>query len=381
MTPGEVLETAYSAASDLEASPAVLLAEQREWIEAIAAKAESQKGVLAATLTSLVKKVVTPEQDVRLHKVEMPGGYSGRSFDTQHVTSFLHEKMPRLAMKSGSGWLTRSIEQNHAFSLDFTGKIQDRIVKNAFLQILNDVEANNADASAYLAEIFALLLRQTKAAQIIIAPNPDAGHLTIATVVKALRTHFFAKYQGSGASRLPVLAVYAIYAVSMKDEEYADKILMPLKSHTTSDTKSSSVGDVEITDAQENFYEAVEVKHNIAITPTLVEDAFVKFQHLSLDRYYLLTTASPNCTDETTIEELTTQIRNAHGCEVIVNGVLPTIQYYLRRGKRTAAFVQAYTTAMQEDFVANTDLKETHLRRWNEILTELNAENSGADNA
>ena len=380
MTPREVLETAYSAASDVEAVPVVLSAQQHEWVESIAAKAESQKAVLAATLTSLVKKIVTPEQDIRLHKVEMPGGYSGRSFDTQNVTSFLHEKMPRLAMKSGSGWLTRSIEQNHAFGLDFTGKIQDKVVKNAFLQVLNDLEANKADALAYLTELFALLLRQTKAAQIIIAPNPDAGQITIAAVVKALHSHFFAKYQGSGASRLPVLAVHSIYAVSMKDEEYADKVLLPLKSHTTSDLKSSSVGDVEIADAQENFYEAVEVKHNIAITPTLVEDAFAKFQQLPLERYYLLTTANPNSRDEGKIEELTGRIRSTHGCEVIVNGVLPTIKYYLRRGKRTAAFVAAYTQALQDDFAANTDLKQTHLECWNEILTELNANNK-ADNA
>jgi len=113
------------AALNTDAHLAELSPEQGEWVEIIVTKAESQKAVLAATLTSLVKKVVTPEQDIRLHKVEMPGGYSGRSFDTQYVTTFLHEKMPRLAMKSGSGWLTRSIEQNHAFGLDFTGKIQD----------------------------------------------------------------------------------------------------------------------------------------------------------------------------------------------------------------------------------------------------------------
>jgi DNA (cytosine-5)-methyltransferase 1 len=153
---------------------------------------------------------------------------------------------------------------------------------------------------------------------------------------------------------------------------------LPLKSHTTSDTKSSSLGDVEITDVQDNFFEAIEIKHDISITPTLVEDAYAKFQQLPLERYYLLTTASPNSVEEQTIEKLISQIRREHGCEVIVNGVLPTIQYYLRRGKRTAAFLEAYTTVMQEDFAANTDLKETHLRRWNEILTELNAENDNA---
>ena len=358
-----------------------LTSQQREWAEAIVKKAESQKGVLAATLTSLVKKSVTPEQDIRLHKVEMPGGYSGRSFDTQYVTKFLHDKMPRLAMKSGSGWLTRSIEQNHAFGLDFTGKIQDKVVKNAFLRIINDVEKNQADPKLYLQEVFTLLLKHAQAANIVFAPTPNAGQVTIQSVIKALRQHFFAKYVGVGASRLPVLAIYSIYAVFMKDEEYADKRLLPLKSHTTSDTKSSRLGDVEIVDAKDDFFEAVEVKHNISITPTMVDDALTKFQQLPLERYYLVTTASPNCVEEQTIEGLVSQIRREHGCEVIVNGVLPTIQYYLRRGKRTAAFLETYTTAMQEDFAANTDLKETHLRRWNEILAKLNAENDKDSNA
>lgn len=375
MTPREVLETAYAEAAS-DALPVELSSQQREWAEAIVEKAESQKAVLAATLTSLVKKSVTPEQDIRLHKVEMPGGYSGRSFDTQYITKFLHEKMPRLAMKSGSGWLTRSIEQNHAFGVDFPGKIQDKVVKNAFLQIINDVEENEADPKLYLQEVFALLLRHAQAANIVFAPTPNAGQVTIQNVIKALRQHFFAKYVGAGASRLPVLAIYSIYAVSMKDEEYADKRLLPLKSHTTSDTKSSSLGDVEIVDSHDNFFEAVEVKHNISITPTLVEDALTKFQQLPLERYYLLTTASPNSVEEQTIEGLVSQIRRQHGCEVIVNGVLPTIQYYLRRGKRTEAFLEAYTNAVQEDFAANTDLKETHLRRWNEILTELDTENA-----
>jgi DNA (cytosine-5)-methyltransferase 1 len=227
MTPRGVLETAYAEAFRADTPIIELSLQQREWAEAIVQKAESQKAVLAATLTSLVKKIVTPDQDIRLHKVEMPGGYSGRSFDTQHVTTFLHEKMPRLAMKSGSGWLTRSIEQNHAFGLNFTGKIQDEVVKNAFLQLLNEVEENNADASSYLREVFVLLLRHAQAADIVFAPTPNAGQVTIQSVIKALHQHFFTKYVGAGASRLPVLAIYSVYAVSMKDEEYADKRLLP----------------------------------------------------------------------------------------------------------------------------------------------------------
>ena len=374
-TPREVLETAYTTA--FAALPSGLTAQQQEWAQEIVTRAETQKAVLAAVLTSLVKKSVSPEQDVRLHKVEMPGGYSGRSFDTQFVTPFLHEKMPRLAMKSGSGWLTRSIEQNHPFSLDFPGKIQDKAIKSAFLQILNDVQVNQTSPKPYLEEIFALLIRHASAAQIVFAPTPDAGQLTIEAAIQALQEHFFAKYRGAGASRLPVLAIHSVYAVSMRDEEYADKHLLPLKSHTTSDLKSSSLGDVEIMDAHDNFFEAIEVKHNITITPTLVEDAFAKFQQVLLDRYYLLTTATPNSTDVDAIREITKRVRSTHGCEIIVNGALPTIQYYLRRGKRTAAFLKTYTESLQADFAANTDLKETHLRRWNEILTALDGAGGG----
>ncbi len=337
----EILEAAYTAAENV--SEGQLSEQQREWVDIIVTKAESQKAVLAATATSLVKKLVTPEQDIRLHKVEMAGGYSGRSFDTQYVTSFLHETMPRLAMKSGSGWLTRSLEQNHPFTLDFPGKIQDKDVKNAFLQILNDLEENNADATLYLTELFAHLLRHTKASQIVFAPNPNAGQVTIKQVIQALRQHFFTKYHGAGASRLPVLAIYSIYAVSMKDEGYSDKRLLALKSHTTSDLKSSSIGDIEVEDEQGNFFEAVEVKHNIAITATMVQDAYSKFQRLPLHRYYLLTTAHPSSVDEDKIEAVITDVRKAHGCEIIVNGVLPTIQYYLRRGDRTAGFISVYT--------------------------------------
>ncbi len=374
-TPREILEEAYTAASDTEVPSLGLTAQQQEWIQEVVTRAESQKAVLAALATSLVKKSVSPQQDVRRHKVEMSGGYSGRVFDTQFVTKFLHEKMPRLAMKSGSGWLTRSIEQNHPFTLDFPGKIQDKAIKDAFLQILNDLEENQADPKSYLIELFVLLLRHANAAQIVFAPTPNARQLTIESAINSLRQHFFAKYRGAGASRLPVIAIHSIYAVSMKDEEYADKHLLPLKSHTTSDLKSSTLGDVEVVDAEGNFFEAVEVKHNIPITPTLVEDAFVKFQQLPLDRYYLLTTANPNSTDTNVIGDLIKRVRSTHGCEMIVNGVLPTIQYYLRRGKRTAAFLQTYTQALQEDFAANTDLKEVHLKRWNEILTELQSEN------
>ena len=59
-----------------------------------------------------------------------------------------------LRMKE-SGWLTRSLEQNIPYELDFPGKIQNKNVKAAFLNILNDVEVNGADSEKYVTAIMA----------------------------------------------------------------------------------------------------------------------------------------------------------------------------------------------------------------------------------
>lgn len=53
-------------------------------------------------------------------------------------------------MKGGSGWLTRSLEQVHPYTLEYPGKILDRAVKEAFLQILHDIQENRADPKKYL---------------------------------------------------------------------------------------------------------------------------------------------------------------------------------------------------------------------------------------
>ena len=211
--------------------------------------AETQKAVLAALLTSLVKKIETPTQDVRLHKIEMSGGYSGRSYDTHHVTGFLKNQpgLRRLAMKSGSGWLTRSIEQNHPFNRQFPGKIQNAKVKEAFLYILEDIEERGADAEAYLHFAFQLLDRQVRSSNVALAPVNPVQHISIEQIVAAVSEHFFAPYTGAGASRLPVLAIYALYASVMeRHPRYIGATLLPLKSHTTSDARSESIGDVEI---------------------------------------------------------------------------------------------------------------------------------------
>ena len=372
-----ILENAYQRAELIRDTDFGLSRSQRVWVETILEKAESQKAVVAVLITSLVKKIETPTQDVRYHKRGLPNGYSGRGFDTQHVTPFIAEKFPRFEMKGGSGWLTRSLEQAHPFTLEFPGKIRDRSVKEAFLHILNDIEENSANPEKYLHAVFASLIALMERANRIIREKSIVGFasqkdiVTIENIVDLLKNHFSIRYDIAGASRLPVLAVYSAYEMFMGTERYQGKTLSPLKSHTTSDIKSGGIGDIEVLDETRDFFEAVEIKHNIPISPPLVRDAYQKFAQTAVRRYYLLTTAEPDVDDVDEVNQWVRQIHTQHGCEVIVNGILPSLKYYLRLLSNPKLFLDCYTKNLQVDFQVNTDIKEVHVRYWADLLSHL----------
>lgn len=370
MTPRELLEQTFAQAKQTDEAPDALTEAQRENVRAIVQGAESQKAVLAVLMTSLVKKMTAPEQDIRQHKIEQVGGYSGRSFDTNYVTPFLRENFARLAMRSGSGWLTRSIEQNYPFTRDFPGKIQNAIMKKALLEILHDLEENGADPKNYLLALLAELQSVFAVPALIFAEESANAELTITEIMELLRAHFFFRYQGHGASRLPALAIYAIYEALLNYHRYEGKTLAPLKAHTTSDARSRSYGDVEILTEDGALFEGIEIKHNIRITPTLIADAYEKFRPTLVNRFYLLTTAEPNIEPgkESEIAALIARIRREHGCEVIVNGLLPSLKYYLRLLPDPPAFVANYTRVLQADYQQSADIKTAHLAKWNELL-------------
>ena len=373
-----ILEDAYQLAESGDNTQPELSESQQKWVETIVKKAESQKAVLAVLITSLTKKIETPAQDVRYHKKELSNGYSGRVFDTQHITPFIREKFQRFAMKGGSGWLTRSLEQAHPYTLEYPGRILDKAVKESFLRILHDIEENQADPKKYLRATFISLINLMARSQVNLSlfeeTNRDSTQpsqsdtITIENIVNLLKYHFSYNYRVSGASRLPVLAVFSAYEVLMSIERYEGKVLSPLKSHTTSDTKSGGIGDIEVLDENEDFFEAVEIKHNIPISPDLVQGAYQKFAETSACRYYLLTTAEPNVDDPKTVDQLVRKIHRQHGCEVIVNGIIPSLKYYLRLLSNPKLFLDCYSKNLQLDFNQNTDIKEVHLQYWKELL-------------
>lgn len=131
--------------------------QQKQWISDIVDNKLKYESVYKTIVASLAYKCINKEQDIRFHKIELDNGYSGIDFDTNYTTPFLKLK-GMCENKKDSGWNNKSIDKEHPFTLDFPGRINNIEVKNAFLQILNDVEVNNQDANEYLKAIFSKTL-------------------------------------------------------------------------------------------------------------------------------------------------------------------------------------------------------------------------------
>ena len=342
--------------------------EQLKWVKEITDFEETSKGVYTALFSSLTYKCLHKEQDVRYHKVDLENGYSGRSFDTKWVTPFLKSKQFYGAMKE-SGWLTRSIEQPHPFTLDFPGKINNKIVKESFLCILNDVEENHVPAINFLKRIIknSLINKEKKAVKLVTPINRESK-LNIDEIIDLLHKHFYYRYSSRGASMLPVIAMHSIYQCIINElRRFDGKYLEELNSHNSSDRSSGETGDIVVRSYEEDeLYEVVEVKFDIKPDLIMLEDAYKKIQTTKIQRYYILSTVHCDDEERKKIDERIESIQSEHGCQVIVNGVFDTLKYYLRLLDNTDEFIYNYVKTLEK----NTEINFEHKIAWNRIINK-----------
>lgn len=360
----EVLERIYNIAlsdvSNLDYST-ILTQDTVSQIEMLVSRSETNKGLITVLITLLTHKIVNANQDIRYHQAQQPNGFSGRSIDKDIITPFM--KSVSFPAMAESGWLTRSLEQPHPYTLDYPGNIRPVIVKTAFLQIIDKVQVQGENPEELLLYFFKLLIKQRDDMNIELA-KPHS--LSIANIIKLLEQHFTYKYTCSGASRLPTLAIYAAYQCMMNQvARYDGKILCLLESHNSADAQSGRIGDIDINNENGSAFEGVEIKHEILITRQLVIDAYEKFKIHNTDRYYLLTTANMDSADWNAIDNEIQRISQIHGCQVIVNGVYSTLKYYLRLMKDPAEFIDRYVELLKVD----ETVKFQHKVAWNDIIS------------
>lgn len=365
MEPNNLLEELYEKASKIDASEINIPIKIKKYIDDIVEFEEIAKGVFTCVISSFTYKILYPKQDVRYHKIDLPNGYSGRSFDTKYVTPFLKKHKFAGAMKE-SGWLTRSIEQDAPFTKDFPGKIQKEEVKNAFLELLDYSQTNSKKIYDCLLYLFCKSIVANKKRNIIVVnPVKKESDITISNIIDKLNKHFYFKYRTRGASILPVIAIYTIYECLITElKRFEDMYLEPLASHNSCDKSSGATGDIVVKRKNDDsIYEVVEVKFDIPIDAVMVNDAYKKISKTDVQRYYILSTVDIPSENIIDVAESIFKIRKEHGCQIIANGIFSTLKYYLRLLDNTDIFIDKYVNNLQE----NTELNSEHKKAWNEI--------------
>ena len=187
-------------------------------------------------------------------------------------------------------------------------------------------------------------------------------NLTISEIVNKVNQHYSLDYPG--CDRLPILAIHAVLSILGREtERYRNHLVLPLEQHNAADTQTNLIGDVNIVDANGRMFEGYEIKHGIPVTQDLIDDSFAKIQTTTTLRYYILTTF-PH-TDYAEFDPAIQRIAQAHGRQLIINGVDRTLAYYLRLIGDTREFVDAYVTHLESDPSITFALKEA----WNQVVS------------
>ena len=365
----ETLQEAYKIAKTLDFN--TISNTVKKDINVLINKIDSNKSLVSALVTSLVKKIHEPNQDIRLHRTDFQNGYSARSLDTNVTSPFFKEKFPKYANKESS-FLTLATREKVKWT-KIEGeelKIRDKQLKNSFLNIFDDVETNNADPKEYLYYLFAKLILLSEQEQELFTTTSEQvanfSSLNINIILEMLQKHFDIKQ----SSRLPVIAIYSIYEILLpKFERYKDKKLIDLQVHTSSDKRG--YGDIEIYNQDNTPFEIVEIKHNIPIDKFLIFDISKKTAKIKVDRYYILTTYQKSFASneaEKEVMDYIIDLKAKQGIDVIANGIITTLKYYLRFIDDYEEFIKVYTKNLIIDAKKSTEVKNVHLESWNEIM-------------
>lgn len=369
----EVLEKIYKKAYLMknDSKKIKLTSPQKLNVDILLTHIDSNKSFFSALVTSLFKKIINPQQDIRLHKVEFQGGYSARSLDHNVTTPFLNKYFPKYGNRD-TGLLSLATRVNIKWTLEEEKNIRARnkYVLKSFLEILDSVENKIVHPENYLLYVFMKIIELSredyKLFKKTIGDSKFQDIVNIAVVLKMLEVHFEEKQ----SSRLPVIAIYSIYQELLNNVRlYQNKKLLNLNVHTSSD--KHGYGDIELRNSDNTPFEVVEIKHNIPIDRNLIFHLQQKAEKTSIKRFFILTTHKDNFKskeEESIINDLILKIKNDSGLDIIANGIITTLKYYLRFIPDLNKFIQTYTTNLIEDAKQSTEVKNFHIKKWNEIL-------------
>ena len=117
----------------------------------------------------------------------------------------------------------------------------------------------------------------------------------------------------------------------------------------------------------------IEIKLDKSIDSNIIRIAIEKIKRFNPERYYVLSYIGTKESDKTEIADLITEIKMEHGCQIIINGVIPTLKYYLRLITSLDEFIENYNEAIEIDtvkkFINNKDRLSNSLKKSKEIFS------------
>lgn len=328
-------------------------------LDAMNDKADSSATAAFTNLvTGIAIKIAYPDIDVRFHQIQIqdPQHFNHRGVSENVVYPFLRDQDFDGAK---SGWQTRTLERPKPYYLDYDENI--RAVKDEFLACYHALEEGGVNAKHMLNYLFLGQVVRRNAKKIdLIEPRID----DISTIIGHFEAHFFADYKSRGQSRLPVLALHSLYKLIMPElRRFEGLDLANLELHSAADSQTGATGDIEIKKNDGSVFEAIEVKHGIPVSLDLVVDAAKKLVTRRVDRFYVLTTHK-NCGQTDEVAAKIKEVRERTGCQVIANGVIPTMRYYLRLVQNPADIFPHYTSLLKVE----PAISHEHRVKWNEIV-------------
>jgi DNA (cytosine-5)-methyltransferase 1 len=310
------LEIALKKAEELFAAsqtPSAGLSERIiKTLDGLHEKAQQASAAFTNIVTCLAIKSARPDADVRYHQTqiqkdtERPVGANFRGISEKVIYPWLNRHQFEGAK---SGWQTRTLERPRPYTLDYEENIDH--VKTEFLHTFDQIEEHGEAADqALLHIIYKQVLRREQVKITLSIPRTQ----DIATIVDLFQRHFFRKYGGAkGASRLPVLALHAVYSVIVPElKRYNHKSVRPLEEHSAADSQTGSLGDIEVSDdISGEIFEAVEVKFGMPISEAVIAGVQEKVMDKTIARYYVLTT-SDRCEPDARAKKIMDNIKSVH---------------------------------------------------------------------
>lgn len=361
----DCLEKLYEAALDLVDRDAVdkeanSLGALGTDVDRLAKIKHAARGCL---LTLSLYKCWNPDQDIRFNKAEHEGGFSARVVDSAVTVPMLRrESLPRSVE---SHWLTQTFSFADPWTRAVTLKTTPKECGPLLIDSVNLLEelprSEQRRAAEIVARIILARLIQSRNNSRVTLTRPKG--LTVGEVKSLLSGLVQSKFK-TGAPRIPQLIIYAMYESIFHEgfKRYRDCELEPLGRMKAADRKAGTVGDIVVS-RDSRPMEAVETKFDVPITASIVAEAMEKVKSLSVERYLILSTSGVDPLERKGIDERVSAFKSSNGCEVIVNGVLETVSYYLRLLPNTNVYVEAFADLLETD----PELDYEHRVAWNEL--------------